>query len=355
MKVSESLREAWRSVATGAASGALLAAATSAVAVGLIWFELVSVSGLADEAAAFQAGGAATFVLDSPGNVDGVACDRLAEAPDVAAAGAIRDPRTRIFPVAAPDNPVAVYDASAGFAKLLGVQRRARGLAVERSLAADFAVASGGYFLTRSGQLPVIATYDYPDDGRDPFLSRAAVHLAAPGRTYDQCWMHVWPYDADKEILLRTALTTSTTPGTETLTAQLNPRFGIELSATRDFPQRISRWGMVLGASLAALLSVGGTRRRRLELSLARHLGARRGPQSLQLVTETLLWSTPVVSCGAVTIVWFTVRGTTLDVNLALYGVRILIATVLGSLIGSWMGAVLIRESHLFHHFKTRN
>lgn len=351
MRGREVAREAWRNVSSGAARSVVLAMSTATVAVLLVWLELTSISDLVRESREFREAGASILVLDSNGNVDGSLCERLRATPGVQAAGALRS-AGELRPVAAPDNPVPLVEATPGLAALLGASRRP-GILVESSTARLLGARGGDYIGTTQGRLPITGTFDYPDDGRDPLLAGAALNVGQPSRRYDQCWLEVWPFAPEHASLLRTALSTSTGADAEVLTGQLNPRLGRELDAPQEFESRPSRWFWLVALATAAAIASAGVRLRRLELALSLHLSVPRPSLVLQVVVETLLWSSVVGVAVAVLIARMTIAEPA-GHDLTAYGVRILLGTALGSVLGGAAGAALTREHHLFRYFKDR-
>ncbi|QAY58640.1 hypothetical protein ET475_00550 [Microbacterium protaetiae] len=296
------------------------------------------------------------FRLDSPGNVDGNACDALARVDGVDAAGATRAGDTLRFALL-PDRPTPYFDASLGMAHLLDVDPASpnAGLIVDSTLAASLGLSHipGTTFLIDGSRPSAVAgTYDHPDDGRDSTLSGAAIGLAVGSEPFDSCWVRFWPPSDNPLELLGTV--TIDVGGSNGAT-QWNPTLGRTLDPNAVFHSLPLVVLTSLAAIAAAALAFVGLRLRRLELASALHVGVSHSALAGISLAECAIWLIPA-SLFAATTLAFCAAWHNPDPPLAawLAGARVVAAAMSAWILTIGLTAAMTNEAHLVRYFQQR-
>ncbi|MBT2502750.1 hypothetical protein [Curtobacterium sp. ISL-83] len=357
MRLTEVVREAWRDLASGAAR-AVTNAVVLAVLLGVCaggWTLAVATD--VRSAADYVASGAATLVQQAEGRIDASACAALSASDGVVASGALRRVPVGAVPAALAGSSLPTYEVSAGFLDVLSTRGRSGvvGVVPSRQLADELGVDPGDRIPLLGGPaVPVAAVYEYPDDGRDPDLEYALLAPTAAGGPFDACWATVWPEREDAvQLLRRTVLPTSGAEDEARPTVeQLNPRAGTAFVPTNRSPP----WVPVGAAGLAgASVGIVAVLRRRLSLASDLHVGVPRRAQVLGVVLAHLVWAS-VAAVGALGIAVLPVRGLS-DADAVPIVVRalvIVVAGVVGALLGGAVTASGIRERSLHRYFRAR-
>lgn len=364
------LSEAWRNVGAGT-THALVMAIAVLLAGGLLGgYEAVSVETLESQAVTrIRAYADVKTVVGAP--VDGAACDALAAPASSSASssglpsvsGAMRQ-GSQVTPLATPGRDVSSYEVTPGMIRLIAATDHTRradasGVWVSTAMARDFGLTTGSPLPTDKGATHVAGVFDWPNDGRDTRFAYAIVTPVSPSDgTFEECWAKQWPADSALDTLLlsvaRVPDVAGASPGSAGVTA-LNKGFDSHYDAQASYANRPTRSMPYAGLAIGLLMGVIAVRRRRLEYAGALHSGQSKGAQLFGVGVETLVWS------GAGTIVSISLIGAycarmvTSD-PLAVFqtAIRTPIALLAGALVAALLTALTIRESQLFHYFKTR-
>jgi hypothetical protein len=351
MRTREAFREAARDVRSGAARALTFAAAFLLAAGGPALASVLGSLQTIDAARAYVAAGAATYVVKADARIDGRACDSLADDENVRASGAVRTAAVPLHAAALPGTPLPLFTATPGFSAVLGAARAGPGIVVSASVARSLSLSPGDVLETSHGPTPVIAAFDYPDDGRDPLLAFSAIAPTPDDDSrFDACWAQIWPVDEHAVAALgRTVV--SGGDGDRALLTQLNPSRG-----TRFDP------GTPWGRTPAALLAAGGgiivgaisVSRRRLTIASDLHVGVPRIAIATSLVAQTACW----VLCGGSAALATIVSAIPLDaadrLPLLLQTSHVLAAAAAAAIGTTALAACLVREKALFRYFKGR-
>jgi hypothetical protein len=355
MRATEAWREGWRNVRYGAARPLALAVAVLLTAGGLAVLDLVTVRGMVVAAEHFREIGASVLVVEAPGEVDGVACERLAQLPGVDAAGALRRESTKTVFSGLPQQAVPTITASPGLAGVLGVGDSSSGVWLSRDLASSLGVRPGESAAMKDGQLRVAATFAYPDDGRRPGLAFAVIAPAPASQAMDECWVDSWPMNPQVRALLMGTVSPEADLAKPPTVTQLNGVLGASFDGHLRWEQRVTRWSPLAAAAIGVVLGMVALRLRRLELASARHAGVTVNSLLLIVATELVL-ILGLGLAGAAGLLCLGVGGMPDGSGAVLY--RSALGTVVAGCWGVAMGAfvtvVTIRERDLFAYFKER-
>jgi hypothetical protein len=354
MRARAVLREAWRNTVSGTSRPRTVAVALALVALLLAAADMSAVSQSLAAADEYRSKGASVLILTAEGQVDGRRCDGLAALPGVAAAGALRASSTPLRASVLPTAPLPVSESSPGFAGVLGVSSRAAGLLLGPEAAAALGVHGAGTIAAGATQVPVGATYRYPDDGRRPGLSYAAISPVLPDSPYDECWVDVWPPTDDVIAPLLAARSLSVPDAKPPSFSQLNTTLGDSFNGEERFVQRISRFGGAVAAMTGLALGFVSTRLRRLQFASALHAGVSRRAVAGIVFTETVLAGglSAAVTLPLLCIASVVIDGTSWEV--LPFGLTAAAPAWPGAVAGTLLAVTMTRERHLFRYFKTR-
>ena len=355
MRAGSILSEAYRNVVSGTTRGLILAFTLAVVGAGLAITDARSIIAMQGRAADFVTSKASVRVLVARGTTDAAACERLPTVSGVRSAGALR-PAGPVLLRTMTGNPIQAYAVTPGLIGVLGARSGGpSGAWLPASLAATLGVRVGQQLPTTDGTLTVAGLYDYPDDGRDSRLTYAVLLPEPATGTFDECWADVWPLSADRDDLLRSALTVDAT-GTEPVTVgQLNTSRGTRFDGVGDFTGRPTRYALP-GCLVAGLvLGFVAIRMRRLEIAGALHLGESRAALLATLLIETSVWALAATVLAACALVFgVLLANPTSAVDVYLIDVRGPLVAALATVTGAVAATFTIKERHLFGYFKNR-
>jgi hypothetical protein len=348
-------REAWRNLTSGTTRAVLWAFVLAAVLGLLGWADAGQVAGVVHESVAYIQGGGSTWILEAPGRIDGATCDRLGAATSVHGSGALRQRPQVLRLISLPSAPLQEYDATPGWAALLGAPA-ASGVLLPNPIAAQLGVAAGDQVATADGDTPLGGTYAYPEDGRRTGLGYAAVTPVPAMGAFDECWIRVWPVDLATIGLVRMALIAGAEGPDQPSPklSQLNSSLASEFAAAERFRDRPTRLAPLVALGAGLLVGFGSLLTRRLELASALHCGVGRGPLLWQVAQEGAAWIFGAAILAAPAVV-LTAYGAAADTaRIAVLGLRSVLAGACGALLGVLASVMWIRERHLFALFKNR-
>jgi hypothetical protein len=220
--------------------------------------------------------------------------------------------------------------------------------------AAALGVHGAGTIAAGATQVPVGATYRYPDDGRRPGLSYAAISPVLPDSPYDECWVDVWPPTDDVIAPLLAARSLSVPDAKPPSFSQLNTTLGDSFNGEERFVQRVSRFGGAVAAMTGLALGFVSTRLRRLQFASALHAGVSRRAVAGIVFTETVLAGglSAAVTLPLLCIASVVIDGTSWEV--LPFGLTAAAPAWTGAVAGTLLAVTMTRERHLFRYFKTR-
>jgi len=206
---------------------------------------------------------------------------------------------------------------------------------------------------TVQGHVRVGGEFAYPDDGRRPGFSYAAIAPVAPGTPFDECWVDTWAL-TDIRTALLTTRTISGDASKQPTFSQLNSTKGASFDGAAQFEQRITKWAGAVAGLAGIALGLLGVRMRRLSLAAALHAGVSPAALFAILTLETLAWAAlaAALAAPAVFVAAVGFGGGTPTALPA--GVAAACPVIIGGLAGAWLGLATIHERHLFRYFKTR-
>lgn len=352
MRWSSILSEATRNVTSGTTRAVLASLALLVILGGTILQDAFAVQHVFIAQRAVRAGGGATHIVSAPAGIDGQRCVALGGLDGVIGAIALREVRDRFDLLSYPHSKPALYDAAGDISSALDAQPAGpTGVWLSESMATRF--GTGPLAMADGSSAVVAGTFPYPDDGRNSQLASAALQPVPSAGRFDSCWVTIWPHDERSLALLETALV----PGTDNVTRQqLNPAFGTPTPTITLLQTRATRWLPLIGAVLSAALGYTLIRMRRVELSLAQHLGVRATQQHIQLQLETMYWVLPASALATtIALVATTVSTTAPEARWILTHIVVGVTTCLvAALTGSLAGALTIIEKKLYLWTKDR-
>ncbi len=216
-----------------------------------------------------------------------------------------------------------------------------------------FGLYGQGSIATSITSVRVAGTYPYPNDGRRPGFSYAAIVPKNSVDAFDECWVDTWPVKAMTGALLST-LHVSSDKSKQSTIAQLNATQGKSFDGNALFQQRTTRFAGVCAALFGVVLGLLSVRIRRLSLASALHAGVSQRALFFIVSLATLAW---VLLSLALAVSIATLISTTLGDGVAATVLPGLGATAplwLGAFAGAWLGVSTVKERQLFHYFKTR-
>ncbi|VTR75863.1 hypothetical protein [Cellulomonas hominis] len=355
MRLRSILGEAARDVGSGTARAATLALLLALGCGLLAGIDALAVVQLEARAETYRGSAADTLALSAPGRIDARACDGLEGVGGIEAAGALRaaDPvRAR----ALPGRDLAAFTVSPALAGLVGAHgAETGGVWVSEELARMLDIRPGEELLSVDGPVRVAATFPWPDDGRDVRLRLAVLMPDAGAAPYDECWARAWPPTAADQDWLRTAASVDPAAAEPATVAQVNKVHGATFEGAALFAERPTRRAVDACALVGLLMGVAAVRRRRLEHAAALHVGQSRSALIAVALVEAAVWA--VTGAGVCLVALLVVVGRAgvqdLDAVLTL-AARGPTLGAAGALVGTALGALAVRERHLFRYFKNR-
>ena len=361
-------REVGRNLATGTTRAVTFGICLAVIVGALCTAELGTIRDILNSEREYRASGADITILTATGRIDGRACEQLATAHGITAAGAIRDTQTRLSPTVLPDAPIPISEISPGFRQLVGARPRA-GIDLGPEAQHALSARPGSQLATTMGAVTVAGSYAYPDDGRRAGLSYAALVPSLSQVPFDECWVRQWPQSDDVNSLLLLsmipqaqqptgsgAIDSSSDSTTEPPSfSQLNVTLGARFAGLKSFEARVTQWAPLVAAIAAFGLAYVSIRMRRLQFASALHAGVARSDHLLIALAETAVWVAGglivVFPAAAVTAANATLQDR--EATFALGGAVVLAAGA-GGVLGAFIAAALTREKHLFRYFKDR-
>lgn len=356
--------EAWRNVTSGTTKVFIFAFITAVAIGGLAITQSRAVVGFVTDALEFKASGAAIQIMSAPGSIDGAQCDALASTPGVVASGALRKGPDVAF-AATPTRNIASMEVTAGFGRLVDLQRGVGPWASGTWLASDLAETLGATSdltslpLQNGTQLPIDGVYRVPEDGRNETLSYQVLSPVAPTAAFDHCWTLLWPAPEVASGTLRLPVIPiaggSEDGPLQVQTSQANTKLGTHFDGPGEFAKLGSQ--TMSWAALAAGILIGfvAVRIRKLELAGALHAGLSRAALSAQILVETCWWVLLATVPSAVAVYWAAAYGNTADWWPAAFpAARTLAMGAFGAFSGAQIAMLATREAHLFRYFKNR-
>ena len=352
--------EAARNLATGTSRAAGLALAFAAVVGTLAFADVRAAVDVLRGAAEYRASASSVQVLEVSEGIDGARCHALNQATGVVAAGALRhgDP---VRALAMPSAQLTVWEATPGLVDVLShigtapdaAGAAAPGLWYSRDLADTLGARPGRDIVTATGTAATAGVFSWPDDGRARTLGYAALAPVAPSGVFDQCWVQVWPADADTAALVSLALVPA--KADQATLGRLNTVHG----AAYDTEHLLARRPTVLAPAAAILIGLVlgylAVRLRRLEIAAALHARVRKPHLAWQQTLEATAWVAAGVAIAAAVVAHAARADNPDPIAWAfLLGARTLLAGAAAVVLGTLAGVATTRERHLFRYFKNR-
>lgn len=362
MRARSVVSEAARNLATGTTRAAGLALVFAAVVGALAVADVRAAVDVLRGAAQYRASGSAVQVVTVAEGVDGARCHALSQATGVVAAGALRqgDP---VRALAMPSARLTVWEATPGVVDVLG-QVGAEpwatdagpvgpGLWFSRDLAETLGARPGREVATSAGTAVTAGVFSWPDDGRARTLGYAALAPVAPTGVFDQCWIQVWPADADAAALLNLALDPA--KAGDATVSRLNGAHGSAYDTEALLARRPTALAPVAAVVTGLALGYLAVRTRRLELASALHARVPTPHLAWQHALEVLAWVAAGAAVAAAAVAFAATGGNPDPAGWAfLLGARTLLAGGAAVLLGALIGVATTRERHLFRYFKNR-
>ncbi len=351
MRAASVVSEAGRNLLSGTTHAVMLALLLMVGVGALAVLDTRAVVDVLRQADTYRGAGAATWMLQDLGHIDGARCDALSHVDGVRA-GALRQGRP-VSALALPSSRLKVWEVTPGLVPLATGRAVGDGIWLSDDLADDLGTSAGDTLATSLGDVSVAGVYPWADDGRDRALGYAALLPVPPTGRFDACWASVWPPDEDIARLLYS--TTDAHVDSDATFGQLNTSLGAELDAVGALRSRDTRPAPVAAAVLGLLLGWTAVRLRRLQVAGALHARVPRADLAWQHLLEALVW----VLCGtllaAAACTWAATAGNPDPGGATLaVGLRVLGAGACGALLGTLVAVVTTREKHLFRYFKDR-
>ncbi len=346
------LGEAARNVATGTTRAALGALGLLIIVLGVVATDALAAAQVFTQQRAVADGGGATHIVAADGAISPQRCLALSGLRGVVGVMALREADARLPVLAMPHTAPATYEVAGDVEAVLGGVRTSRmGIWLAEGLSAR--LGAGPIPLADGSQAQVLGTFPYPDDGRSSRLATVTLLPVTADGAFDACWLKVWPHEPASVALLDSALE----PGVENAERSvLNPTFG-EPHSTADLLQaRPTRPLLLVGLVATGGLGFALVWMRRVELSLALHLGVRPPQQRWQVLVETSAWALPAAALGAAVAGAVSAPGASpAEAAWLAREVAILTAALTAlALAGALSATLLIREHKLFAWTKDR-
>jgi hypothetical protein len=354
MRASALLRDVARNVRSGTARVGLFFSVAAAMLCLIVLAELLSVSTTVRQAVEYRESGAAVATLALPQRIDGRACEALGRAPNVIAAGAMRE-SAPVTSSVFPSSPLRQYQATSSFAAVLRSTDEGRGAYFSREVAESVGERS---VLIAGEMVPMRGSFGYPSDGRRAGFGWA---MLSPTRAvdgpFDECWVQMWPERSDIRQLLLTTLTpvSATAPNEEPVISQLNTKFGAAFAGVQDYQSRPTRHASAIALVVGAFLAAIGVWGRRIEIAANLHAGSPRGLLTAQYAMEVGAWALPAALCAwSVGCVTAALGAPTELAALTTRAGHIALVFMAAAVAGAVVGAFFVREEQLWSYVKGR-
>lgn len=353
MKPASILREVWRDITTGTAHTRGLALTGATIIVLAATAEMMAIHQLTEQAQEFNRSGASTSILTLDGKIDGERCNDLTQMPGVRASGAVRATNDAIKPAVIPGAPLPVYEVSPGFISVIGADSRRAGVLLGPEASEALGIHGPGAIATAHGTVPVAGSYAYPDDGRRPGFSYAAIAPDNSDAPFDECWVDTWPVKDITTALLST-VRTSGPHAEQPVLSQLNTTLGKTFEGETLYSQRVTRFSGAFAAMAGFVLGLISVRIRKLSLASALHAGVPRRALFGIITLETIAWCVASAALGLSIVVLLAAAIADGAASTVFRGVIAASPLLPGAFAGAWVGVMTIKEEHLFSYFKAR-
>jgi len=353
--------EAWRDVLSGTTRAGVFAVVFVALVGGLASVDVRSVVSLLAGADHFRVSGAAVQVLNADGSVDGARCDGLSSTAGVGAAGAVRQ-GTPIRFFAMPASQISVMEVTPGLAPMLGVigQPSASdpaipdGIWLSADLAQVLGASPGRTVATSAGPALVAGVYTWPDDGRGRDLGYAVVAPVPAQGSFSQCWTQIWPTNQEAQTLAFVAVTSDSTD-LQITQGQLNTTLGLTYDTATLLATRLTGAAPWAAAVIGLVLGFTAVHLRRLEIASSLHARVTRTSLLWQHLCEAVFWIGAGVVISGAGLAWAAGWGNPDPAwSTWIIGARVLVAGAAATALGTMVGVLAVRETHLFRYTKAR-
>lgn len=357
MRATSILAEAGSNLTTGTSRALLWATAFVALIGAVSVLDTRAYVDVLQHAEKFRASGASVQVVDSPESIDGTRCAALATVAGINAAGALR-PAEPIRARSLPSTDLSVWEMTPELPEVLKSIGSALdgsagpGVWLSEDLAAMLGTSAGQVLTTSVGDARIGGVYTWPDDGRERTLGFAVLVPVPALGAFDQCWLEIWPTDAQRRGL---TLTASAAGSADPSVSQLNSTLGAEVDVVELIETRPTRPAPIAAAVLGIGLGWIAVRSRRLELASNMHARIPKASVMTQSLIEVAVWA----AVGGLVVSAALISVSRLDnpdpsaVTL-LTGMRTLGSACAGTLVGTLLGASTVREVHLVRYFRDR-
>lgn len=360
MKFTTVLSEAWRNTISGTACFMAVLSALAVLAAAGAVAEFKTSSDILNQAAQYQASGGNVLILNAKDGIDGKSCEQLSSLNSVQASGATRD-TVALVVSALPDTQIPSYEVTSGFSKVLQSKRdkTVQGLVVSKELATTLNLSIGNKLSLKDGRQSLIkGIYEYPDDGRTPGYSYAALEETPAQGTFDACWVSMWPQSSQVQDAIWSALTPSAKSDSDNsiTISQLNSTQSETFDGRSLYRSRFTAYLPAIFACVGLLLGSVFIWSRRLEIASALHCGVRKSAVVLQTCFEVVI-AISLSVCLVLPIVY--ILGLSLIAaadfrNVFIAALQPACTLWAACLLGEVVMAVSIQEKHLFTYFKER-
>lgn len=356
MRASALVSEALRNLRTGSTRALLLCALAFGLTAGPCLLDLIAVTTILDEQRSFRQAGAAVQIVEAAGSIAPEQCLAFATVPGVVGALALRMGPSSFRAASLPRTQPALVEVTGDVSTMLHVDSlEFDGVLLSEQLADTLSAEPGSEvpLLGSPAEVPVRGIFLWPDDGRLPTLSGAAVVEVPPAGAFDECWVEIWPVD---DMLGASILSAVAQGEASPIRAQLNARLGEGHSTVALLDARITAFARYFAITAAGLLGFASTWMRRVEIASNLHAGATRSAVTLQTLLETTAWGTvhviAVWACllAAARALAYPADASAVFVSQAMTAGAASLAILLGALVG----ASSVRRSALFRYAKDR-
>ncbi|WP_435299781.1 hypothetical protein [Timonella sp. A28] len=301
MKLKHVWSESWRNLVTG----------TSRALIGLICLAVLTTTSMFlhgsqakkifDDQTAFVQSGAATVVVTQTGNIDAKRCAALGHLQGVQGSVALRSVPERFKLDTLPNTTPALHEYNGQPLKLFGGTGTdvGNGVLLSSLLANQIYAEVNDEVSVAAQKTKITGIFRYPDDGRDTSLSSTALTPVPAEGTFNQCLYTVWPSNHLLESLAQTVIISANTEDQPEF-GVLNSSLGPSKSTEKLLHSRDSIYFIYGAAIFAGVLGFLLLRSRKIEFSVAQHLGQSRLNQLVQIVIESALWIIPGSVAGIV-------------------------------------------------------
>jgi hypothetical protein len=254
-----------------------------------------------------------------------------------------------------PEAPVPVFEATPGFAAVLGMRPSlSTGVWMSGPLADDLSARRGTRITIGAAKADVAAVFRYPDDGRDRMLAYALVSAVPATGSFDHCWVSVWPQNEEIARLLTGTLNASPGDQSKNVTkGSLNSTLGdtFDPRANASLRELIRLASVLFGLVLGAI----AVRIRRLELINALHADVGKVAMTVQLVLETAVWLLAACAVGGIAL-WTLCSSEEAPtaVSVLLGSVRVLASGAVATIVGAALAVLSLRPKRLYVYFRSR-